>query len=267
MTVPSNFNYAYYAGIESWPAAIVFAVLYVPLFVWYVRQSIRRPTYVFIMLSFFCIIRVVAFVTRAILAGSYAAAHNRNLLIAGLIIYSVGFVGLLWSAYTLVLDREILSDAPTPGGPISRLARNRHIYRLSLSVAVILGIIGTVDLNTANGKHSVITLGNGLHKASVIIFVVLVVLLAYLTVIFIINEAKIYRPGNETVGAVHGTKVLGLICVLLLVREIFLVATIQNPAKQQNEHYWYPLSATTELLAVCLFLTPGLVPPRAELPK
>jgi hypothetical protein len=66
---------------------------------------------------------------------------------------------------------------------------------------------------------------------------------------------------------VHGTKILGLICLLLLVREIFLVATIGSLAKQQNEHFWYPLSATTELLAVCLFLTPDLMPPISELPK
>lgn len=42
---------------------------------------------------------------RAILAGSDTAGQNLNLVIAESIIYSVGFFGLLYSAYTLVLDR------------------------------------------------------------------------------------------------------------------------------------------------------------------
>jgi hypothetical protein len=268
-STPANFNYAHYAGIESVPAAIVFAVLYLPLFAWYVRQSISRPTYVFIMLAFFSIIRVVAFVTRAVLAGVDSAAKSRNLLIANQIIYGIGFLGLLWSAYTLVLDRELVSDTEKPRGLIPRVARNRHLYRISLSAAVILGIVGTVDLTTANGKQSDITLGNTLRKTSVIIYVVLVALLVYLTVMFVISEAKVahsYRRGNDSFGSNHGTKILGLIAVLLLGREIFMVVTIGNLPRQQHEPYWYPFAAATEFLAVCLFITPGLVPPRSELP-
>ena len=51
------------------------------------------------------IVRIVAFVLRAILAGSDSAGRNLNLLVAEQIIYSTGFFGLLYSAYTLVLDR------------------------------------------------------------------------------------------------------------------------------------------------------------------
>ena len=42
---------------------------------------------------------------RAILAGSEKAGENLDLLVAQQIIYSTGFFGLLYSAYTLVLDR------------------------------------------------------------------------------------------------------------------------------------------------------------------
>ena len=42
---------------------------------------------------------------RAVLAGSDSAGTNIELLIAESIVYSVGFFGLLYSAYTLVLDR------------------------------------------------------------------------------------------------------------------------------------------------------------------
>lgn len=42
---------------------------------------------------------------RAVLAGSDGAGANINLVIGETIVYSVGFFGLLYSAYTLVLDR------------------------------------------------------------------------------------------------------------------------------------------------------------------
>jgi len=42
---------------------------------------------------------------RAVLAGSDSAGMDVGLLIGELIVYSVGFFGLLYSAYTLVLDR------------------------------------------------------------------------------------------------------------------------------------------------------------------
>ena len=51
--------------------------------------------------------------------------------------------------------------------------------------------------------------------------------------------------------------VLGLIIVLLLTRQIYLTITV---TKIQDEGVWYPLAALTELIAVCLFSVPGLVP-------
>ena len=42
---------------------------------------------------------------RATLAGSDSTGSNVNLVIGESIVYSVGFFGLLYSAYTLVLDR------------------------------------------------------------------------------------------------------------------------------------------------------------------
>jgi hypothetical protein len=50
----STINYAHLFGIHSVAAAIVFAVLYALLFVFFVKQSISNPTYVFLVLSFFC---------------------------------------------------------------------------------------------------------------------------------------------------------------------------------------------------------------------
>jgi hypothetical protein len=61
--------------------------------------------------------------------------------------------------------------------------------------------------------------------------------------------------------------ILLLVSLLLLIREVFSTATISNGLKQNNEHYWYPLIAVPEILAVILYGTPGLVPRRGDLPR
>ena len=50
-------------------------------------------------------VRVTAFVMRAVLAGSDGAGSDLGLVIGEMIVYSVGFFGLLYSVYNLVLDR------------------------------------------------------------------------------------------------------------------------------------------------------------------
>jgi hypothetical protein len=75
-----------------------------------------------------------------------------------------------------------------------------------------------------------------------------------------------YQHADGSLGGDYGAYVLCVIAFLLLIREIFSVATIGNLAKQDNEHLWYPLSALPEIIAVILYATPDLVPPRSELP-
>ena len=65
----------------------------------------------------------------------------------------------------------------------------------------------------------------------------------------------------------NGVYILLLVAALLLVREAFAMATVNDLLKQTNEHFWYPLLAVPEIIAVALYATPGLVPPRSELPK
>ena len=62
---------------------------------------------------------------------------------------------------------------------------------------------------------------------------------------------------RASVGTKHGMHVLGLIIGFLLIREIYLVIIV---GKIPNEAVWYPLAALTELLAVSLYIVPGLVP-------
>ncbi|KDR82182.1 hypothetical protein GALMADRAFT_58965 [Galerina marginata CBS 339.88] len=256
-------NYAKAFGIHSVAAAVIFAILYVPLFGWFVRQSLVRRNYVYVMLMIFCAIRITAFAIRAALAGMESAAENLNLLIADVVLSGVGYFGLLYSAYTLVLDLELLTDRPPPRNPLLLLIRNRKVFRFALSAGVALGIASaTID----NGQS---TTAKALHKVSVIVFLILTVLQAFQTAMLARMDmagGNQYKQGNQTFGRQHGIIILMFISLLLLIREAFSAATLNNTSKANNEHFWYPLVAVPEILAVLLYSTPDLVPRREELP-
>jgi hypothetical protein len=257
----TGINYAKAFGIESVPAAIVFTFLYIPLFGWFARQSLRRPTYVHFVLTFFCTLRIVTFAMRAALAGSESAGENVNLLIADEIISGVGYFGLLYSAYILVLDLELISGRPPSANPILALIRNRHAFRMALSVGVAVGIAGS---SIDNGLSST---ARTLHKASLIIFLVLTCLQAFQTAILAKQDMTVgrqYKQDNETFGRKHGIIILLFIALLLLIREGFSASTLPDPARLNNEHFWYPFIAVPEILAVVLYATPDLVPARDE---
>jgi hypothetical protein len=259
----TGINYAKLFGFHSVAAAIIFAILYVPLFGWMSRMSFVRPTYVYSVLTLFCAIRIAAFSIRAALAGIESAGENSSLFIADEVLSAVGYFGLLYSAYTLVLDLELLSDRPRSKNPILIITRNRGIFRMAMSIAVALGIASaTID----NGQSST---AKALHKISVIVFFILTLLQAFQTVVL----AKIeradggYKQGNKTFGNKHGIMILMFISILLLIREVFSVSTLTNLARFNKEHFWYPFVAVPEILAVILYSIPDLVPPRHEIPS
>lgn len=118
-------NYARIEGIDhsELPAAVVFTIVYVPLLCLCILYSMRS-TYVYKSLTVFCLsesfricrsfnaahdhdhtVRVVAFAIRAVLSASATAGNNINLVVAQMVIFNIGFSGLLYSAYGLVLDR------------------------------------------------------------------------------------------------------------------------------------------------------------------
>ena len=82
-----------------------------------------------------CPVRVVSFAMRAVLAKSESAGENFNLVLAQQIIYGVGFFGILYSAYTMVLDRydrltvtrfhiaDRLTGSSSRGPRVARLCR------------------------------------------------------------------------------------------------------------------------------------------------
>jgi hypothetical protein len=267
-TAPQGYNFAQASGIDSVAGAVIFAILYSPLLLFYIRQSIARPTYVFIVLSLFCAVRISAFVLRALLAGVPADGQNLDLFIAFEVIYNVGFFGLLYSAYTLVLDRGLMSDAPLPNGPISLITRRRPLFRIVMAAAVAVGITGAIEAATGS-TQSTVNLGDTLRKVSIYIFLVLSILVAFQTILLIRAEAQYgtHKVSNGAFGATHGIHILAFISFLLLAREAFFAATSNDLAKQNDENLWYPLSALTELVAVMMFAAPGLVPSRDELPS
>ncbi|GJE94631.1 hypothetical protein PsYK624_108020 [Phanerochaete sordida] len=266
----AGINYARYEGIEKseLAGAIVMAVIYVPLFLLNVVRSIRHPTYVLIVLSLFCVIRITAFTLRAILAGSDTAGENINVYIAESVIYSVGFFGLLYSAYTLVLDRidmlrvrPMISDGPL--GIVMRVIGNRRIIRLVLTVAVALGIAAGSMTNSS--KQSTLNTAASLRKASVYIFLVVCACLVLVAGQLTVEEMMSRRSVDGPVGRKYRIFVLLAIALLCLLRESFYAATLSNLSQQNNAHLWYPLSALPELLAVLFFAAPGLVPSRLEI--
>ncbi|KAF8844809.1 hypothetical protein BDN67DRAFT_962245 [Paxillus ammoniavirescens] len=266
-TAPPGYNYAAAFGIHSLAAAVIFALVYFPLFGFFIFKAIARPTYVFIMLSFFCAVRITAFILRALLAHVPADGQNLDMLIAYEVIYNTGFFGLLYSAYTLVADRVAFARNP-PNGPISRLLRMRFLFRMALAAAVAIGITGAIDAGLGT-TTSTINTGNTLRKVAIYIFLVCAALVLLQTIFLARAELSDggYRGSGEHTASKYGTYVLLIISLLLVVREAFFAATADKSTQQNNEAIWYPLAALTELVAVILFVTPNLVPARSEIPK
>ncbi|CAA7266695.1 unnamed protein product [Cyclocybe aegerita] len=234
------------------------------MFILFVFKSFKIPTYVHYVLSFFCLIRIAAFTLRIVLTASESAGENIGILIADEVLFGVGFFGLLYSAYTLVLNLESLSDRPPTTNPIIRLTQNRRMFRLALLVAVVIGVVAASGSNGGLNDNT----SSALRKTSTSIFLVLTVLQAFQTIYLAqtrISEPERFKRMQKSFGTRHGIFILVLISLLLLIREVFAAATVDDHVKQNNEHFWYPLLALPEILAVVLYAIPGLVPSKEEL--
>lgn len=262
-------NYAKSVGIESFPLAVIFCAIYVPLFIVFMTRWCRNMTYVLGAAALFSIIRVTAFGMRAALAKSESLSENKNMVIAQSIIYSIGYFGVLSSAINLVIDREEAAGINNRD-PLRIFTANRHIMRLTLTGAIVLGIIGAVNSQDPSQSADKIKTGNLLRKISIIIFVVVAALLVIHTLFAIVAERKAApyeKSYGSSLGQVHGMKILLFTGLFLALREAFYVATLNNIPRQQEEKLFYPFAAGTELIAVLTFLIPGIVPPKHELPR
>ena len=149
--------------------------------------------------------------------------------------------------------------------------------------ALIIGIVGVS--NSTSSHSSTASTGSTLRKVSAVIFLILTVLQALNTAYLVRLELSgqcdlqlfqkkthlltslnldqgIRFPQHAQFGAKSGSTILALVSVLLLIREIFVVATINNAKTANNEHFWYPLVAVPELVSVALYLIPGVIPPK-----
>ncbi|KIK64524.1 hypothetical protein GYMLUDRAFT_258936 [Collybiopsis luxurians FD-317 M1] len=175
--------------------------------------------------------------------------------IAAAAIYDVAYIPLsIWFIPMLFRHRlielwESLESETQIRNPLNDVLRNRKLFHLALAAGMIMGIVGDT-----------------LREVSVIIFVILTILQVYQTLTLVIAENKedpdhrVKRLGN-TIGAQHGAIIFALVALLLLVREIYMLATISSAVKQNREATWDPLVAMPELLCIALYALPGVIPP------
>ncbi|KIP06849.1 hypothetical protein PHLGIDRAFT_72041 [Phlebiopsis gigantea 11061_1 CR5-6] len=270
MSSSEAINYARAEGIQhkELGAAVVFAILYIPCVPIFAYLSFKRYTFVWRSLVLFTLVRSAAFVLRALLAGSSTAGNNINTVIAEQVIYGIGFFGLLYSAYTLALDRDMFvnvsnSKVPGPLALITRIMRTRNIIRGALLAAVIMGIISGTEQGSSNASSQ--NTSESLRKASLYIFLVVSILLLFLTLMLAIDEFSVTHDARASFGRRYGSLVIFFIAAMCIVREAYLCATAGNVKKQNRPALFYPLSAAPEFIAMLLFLVPGLVPTKQEL--
>lgn len=152
--------------------------------------------------------------------------------------------------------------------------------------AVILGTVGLSRSLAPHASQSDLNAANALRKAGIILFLILTVVQAFQTIVlasvehsgmyiyhfvflptgrFFIQLAKLNRTSNDELwGMRHAIHILCVVSILLIVREAFFTATIGNIKQAGNEHLWYPLAATSELLCIILYAAPGLIPPKTD---
>ncbi|KAJ7092854.1 hypothetical protein B0H15DRAFT_947676 [Mycena belliarum] len=260
----NSINYAALSGIDSVSAAVIFAILFLIAGAWFVRQTIKNTTQVHIVLILFCAIRVTAFILRAIMAHSTSQGSNLNLFITDQVLLAVGFFALVYSAYTLVLDRDVLAGGERQGIFSPNLLRNARGFRLILSVGVALGITA-VTSSTSSDPGDAAT-GKTLRKAGTAIFLALTVIQLAQSVLFFSNQGY-SKSSVRSWGDRNGRYLLCVVSLLMLVREVFVTATINDASKQNDERLWYPLVVLPEFLAVLCYSVTGLVPTRAALKK
>jgi len=270
-------DYAKFGGDSSVPAAVVFALLYAPLIIWFGRFLFVRFDRPVFSLTLFCIFRTAAFVLRAILIDVKSVGENLGAYIADEVLFSIGFFGLLLAAYEVVAERTEyveksyfdsgIQHNTEPRTPIIalliRIARNSHIFRAALMAALIIGIIGVSDATSSN--KSTASTGASLRKVSTVIFLVLTGLQALNTFYLAkleLSDQGIRFPNHARFGTKSGSLILSLISILLLIREVFIIVTINNLQTQNNEHFWYPLVVVPEFVSVILYVIPGVLPPK-----
>ncbi|KAF9261780.1 hypothetical protein L218DRAFT_930319 [Marasmius fiardii PR-910] len=261
----TSINYAQSLGIRSVAAAVIFAIIYLPLVPIFLLKLRGAVTWLLVVLFIFCLIRVTVFVIRAIAAASSAVGQNFGLIIAESILVSIGFLGLLSGAYRLVVERLNLYASP-PTSSLSRFTRSERLFDLVALVAVITSTISSYKTAGSNPTESDQESGKTLKEVSTVMFLILTVLQTLQTIILVRSERSIQNSQGQpqSFGSKHTSIILLLLSVMLLVREAFSTATMSDIAKANNEVLWYPLVALPEFICAVLYAIPGVIPDKEE---
>ncbi|KAF9017432.1 hypothetical protein BDZ89DRAFT_1045122 [Hymenopellis radicata] len=87
-------------------------------------------------------------------------------------------------------------------------------------------------------------------------------LLTWQTTLLIKHErerSSKFAPIDRSIGGEHGAFIFGIVSVLMLIREMFMMITVDTRWRQTDERFAYPLVALPELLVVLLLCAPGLL--------
>ncbi|KXN87055.1 hypothetical protein AN958_09401 [Leucoagaricus sp. SymC.cos] len=262
MSSSSTIDYASLLGIESLPAAVIFTILYSSISVFYIWRTITNFNFVLILVTIFCLIRVVGFAIRAALTGSASAGSDLSVVVADQVLFGAGFTALLFAIFNLETDRERIAGIRFTS-PLMTILTNERVFRFFIAAAAALTIVGTIKIS--DNKPSDQDLGNALRQAGVWLLFVVTIVAALRAVFFIYfqrNSTSIMH--KPSIAEQHAGTLLLTIAGLMIIRMVYVVV-VTTKKEQQNEASWYPLSALPEFLDVCVFATPGLVLSRTEL--
>lgn len=181
--------------------------------------------------------------------------------------------------YRAAATRQALGeDEEQPTGKILDLIRRLTdlIFTAAPAVSIAAAVYIASDWDTSER----------LRKVTIILYLVITVCLSIQTAVLVYREkealSECLGPGGNPklvwLNVILVSPGLGLrqpeqtyavylhcpILFLLLIRQAYLIATFSSD-RQNIESLWYPLFATPEFLAACLFSVRGLVPRPEEL--
>jgi len=265
-TSSDDVNYAHVYGITKAPAIVVtviFALFFIVCIVNAVRLiRAKGVKLVFIYLSVFTSVRVLAFLLRADVASN---GTNVNLFITQQIVYAAGFFAVVNTCYSLLHQwfaqaKEFFPDRVQ--GFMRLLSIVAHIVLL---LAVGLGIIGGVN-STPSNSESKIHSGQNLTHISRWIFLILTLIYELIAISSVLHLQFYNDPLEATNQLKKNVAILALVGIFLNIRTIFNVTSNTHIAIFYNEHLFYPLSVLPEMLVLCTLCFPGVVRRYADTP-
>ncbi|KAH8822847.1 hypothetical protein DL96DRAFT_320129 [Flagelloscypha sp. PMI_526] len=240
-TTPTEINYAKFAGFNSLAAAILFSILYAALSGWFIFRFLRHKTRVDVTLILFSLIRCVAFALRAAMIKGKGAT-SLSMFVTVEVLFSAGFFAILMATLEAIILQMTVSRKHFEGLQ-RRVVQSGWLFRGVLLAAVALTIAGIVE--TSNNDSG----GATLTKVATIIFLVASVWLVFSSVI---NFTSATSLGKSM------AMLFVIISALILVREAYMTATMDNTSARTNEAYWYPLSEVPAILCIFLYAVVGL---------